>query len=54
MILWGLIEVVSLFSEHLRQADLSMLTLRVVTARVLVVLIDSFASLIERVRHALT
>ena len=34
-------------SEHLRQADLSMLALRVVTARVLVILNGSFMSQIE-------
>ena len=41
---WDLIELVSLFSEHLRQADLSMLALRVVTARMLVILSGSFTS----------
>ena len=35
------------FSEHLRQADLSMLALRVVRARVLVVLSGSFMPQIE-------
>ena len=35
------------FSEHLRQADVSMLALRVVTARVLVVLSGSFMSQTE-------
>ena len=37
------------FSEYLRQADLSMLALRMVTARVLVVLSGSFTSQIERI-----
>ena len=35
------------FSEHFPEADLSMLALRVVTARVLVVLSGSFMSQIE-------
>ena len=46
MILSGLIELVSV-SEHLRQADLSMLALRVVTVRLLVILSGSFMSQIE-------
>ena len=44
MILCGLIELVSLFPEHLRQANLPMLTLRVGTARVLIVVSGSFTS----------
>ena len=47
MFLRDLIELVSLFTERLRQADLSMLASRVVTARVLVVLRGSFAPQIE-------
>ena len=35
------------FSEHLHQADLSMLALRVVTARVIVILSDSFTFQIQ-------
>ena len=43
------------FSEHLRQADLSMLALRMVTARVLllVVLSGSFTSQIYQMAHRL-
>ena len=37
--------------EHLRQADLSVLALRVVTARLLVVLGGSFISQIETAPH---
>ena len=41
----GVVQLVSLFhSERYRQADLSMLALRVVTARVFVILSGSFPS----------
>ena len=40
------------FSEHLRQADLSMLALRVVTTQVLVILSGSFMSQTETGRDS--
>jgi len=46
MILRGLTELQS-FSDHLCQVDLSMLVLRVVTARVLIVVSCSFKSQTE-------
>ena len=47
----GLIKIVGFFPEDLRQADLSKLALRVVTARVLVVLGGYFTFQIETSRY---
>ena len=49
MFISGLVELVSL-TEHLHQADLSVLALRVVTARVIVVLEDYLRPKLRRDR----